>query len=103
MILACGICDLGFFFFVTELWRQVIVNPSIDDHVKKPDRLSFCIGSKMPISTSLRQELLETDGISNRLQREIQLLKAFNIIRCRTCLVMIYLTHLVTLLNSLML
>jgi cereblon len=68
------------------------VNPSIDGHVRKPDLLSFYIGSKLPISTSLRQELLETDGISYRLQREIQLLEAFNIIRCRNCLVMIYLT-----------
>ncbi|KAK3165409.1 hypothetical protein QOZ80_1AG0032810 [Eleusine coracana subsp. coracana] len=72
-----------------DLWRQVIVNPSIDGYVKKPDLLSFYIGSKLPISASLRQELLETDGISFRLQREIQLLKAFNIIRCRNCLTLI--------------
>uniref|UniRef100_A0A0A8YSZ0 Protein cereblon n=1 Tax=Arundo donax TaxID=35708 RepID=A0A0A8YSZ0_ARUDO len=68
-----------------DLWRHVIVNPSMDDHVRKPDLLSFYIGSKLPISESLRQELLEIDGISYRLQREIQLLKAFNIIRCRNC------------------
>ncbi|KAG2591555.1 hypothetical protein PVAP13_5NG491400 [Panicum virgatum] len=69
-----------------DLWRQVIVNPCMDDHVKKPNHLSFYIGSNLPISLSLRQELLEIDGISYRLQREIQLLKAFNIIRCRICL-----------------
>ncbi|XP_062206826.1 uncharacterized protein LOC133908712 [Phragmites australis] len=72
-----------------DLWRQVIVNPSMDDHVRKPDLLSFYIGSKLPISESLRQELLELDGVSYRLQREIQLLKAFNIIRCRNCLTLI--------------
>ncbi|RCV27306.1 hypothetical protein SETIT_5G314400v2 [Setaria italica] len=69
-----------------DLWRQVIVNPSMDDHVRKPNHLSFYIGSNLPISGSLRQELLEIDGVSYRLQREIQLLKAFNIIRCRSCL-----------------
>ncbi|CAD6229858.1 unnamed protein product [Miscanthus lutarioriparius] len=69
-----------------DLWRQVILNPIMDDHVRKPNYLSFCFGSKLPISESLRQELLEIDGISYRLQREIQLLKAFNIIRCRNCL-----------------
>ncbi|KAG2600624.1 hypothetical protein PVAP13_5KG546200 [Panicum virgatum] len=69
-----------------DLWRQVIVNPSVDDHVRKPNHLSFHIGSNLPISLSLRQELLEIDGISYRLQREIQLLKAFNILRCRNCL-----------------
>ncbi|RLM93822.1 uncharacterized protein C2845_PM08G25200 [Panicum miliaceum] len=69
-----------------DLWRQVIVNPSMDDHVRKPNHLSFYIGNNLPISLSLRQELLEIDGISYRLQREIQLLKAFNIIRCRNCL-----------------
>ncbi|CAO2166353.1 unnamed protein product [Urochloa humidicola] len=69
-----------------DLWRQVIVNPSMDDHVRKPNHLSFYIGSNLPISGSLKQELLEIDGISHRLQQEIQLLKAFNIIRCRNCL-----------------
>jgi len=74
---------------MADLWRQVIVNPSVDDHVRKPNHLSFHIGSNLPISLSLRQELLEIDGISYRLQREIQLLKAFNILRCRNCLVMV--------------
>ncbi|KQK09687.1 protein cereblon isoform X3 [Brachypodium distachyon] len=72
-----------------DLWRQIVANPSMDDHVRKPDLLSFCIGSKLPISGSARQELLEIDGISYRLQREIQLLKAFNLMRCRNCLVLI--------------
>ncbi|KAF0906817.1 hypothetical protein E2562_013217 [Oryza meyeriana var. granulata] len=69
-----------------DLWRQTIVKPSMDDYVRKPDILSYHIGSKLPVSGSVRQELLEIDGISYRLQKEIQLLKAFNIIRCRNCL-----------------
>ncbi|KAJ1285351.1 hypothetical protein BS78_03G272800 [Paspalum vaginatum] len=69
-----------------DLWRQIIVDPSMEDLVRKPNHLSFCVGSKLPISESLRQELLEIDGISYRLRREIQLLKAFNTIRCRNCL-----------------
>ncbi|CAD6271533.1 unnamed protein product [Miscanthus lutarioriparius] len=68
-----------------ELWRQIIANPSMDDHVRKPDILSFHIGSKLPVSESVRQKLLEIDGISYRLQKEIQLLKAFNHIKCRHC------------------
>lgn len=74
---------------MADLWRQIVVNPSMDDYVRKPDILSYHIGSKLPMSCSVRQELLEIDGISYRLQKEIQLLKAFNIIRCRNCLVMI--------------
>uniref|UniRef100_A0A0D9V5I5 Protein cereblon n=1 Tax=Leersia perrieri TaxID=77586 RepID=A0A0D9V5I5_9ORYZ len=69
-----------------DLWRQIIVNPSVDDYVRKPDILSYHIGSKLPLPGSVRQELLEIDGISYRLQKEIQLLKAYNIIRCRNCL-----------------
>jgi hypothetical protein len=42
---------------MTDLWKQVILNPSIDGHVGKPDLLPFQylpfhIGSKIPISTS---------------------------------------------------
>uniref|UniRef100_J3L3Z0 CULT domain-containing protein n=1 Tax=Oryza brachyantha TaxID=4533 RepID=J3L3Z0_ORYBR len=66
-----------------DLWRQIIVNPSMDDYVRNPDILSYHIGSKLPMSGSMIQELLEIDGISYRLQKEIQLLKAFNIIRCK--------------------
>lgn len=68
-----------------ELWRHIIANPSMEDHVRKPDILSFQIGSKLPVSESVRQKLLEIDGISYRLQKEIQLLKAFNLIKCRNC------------------
>ncbi|CAN6341344.1 unnamed protein product [Urochloa humidicola] len=68
-----------------ELWRQIIAKPTMDDHVRKPDILSFHIGSKLPVSESVRQKLLEIDGISYRLQKEIQLLKAFNLIKCRNC------------------
>ncbi|EEC79545.1 hypothetical protein OsI_20665 [Oryza sativa Indica Group] len=68
-----------------DLWRQIITHPSMDDYVRKPDLLSFSIGSKLPVSESVRQKLLEIDGISYRLRREIQLLKAFNLIKCRCC------------------
>ncbi|KAG8086140.1 hypothetical protein GUJ93_ZPchr0010g9420 [Zizania palustris] len=68
-----------------DLWRQIITNPSMDDYVRKPDILSFSIGSKLPASESVRQKVLEIDGISYRLRREIQLLKAFNLIKCRCC------------------
>jgi cereblon len=73
-----------------DLWRQIITHPSMDDYVRKPDLLSFSIGSKLPVSESVRQKLLEIDGISYRLRREIQLLKAFNLIKCRCCKVTIY-------------
>ena len=56
--------------------------------VKKPDLLSFFIASKIPVSESTRQELLEIDGISYRLRREIELLQSFDLIRCKTCQVM---------------
>lgn len=72
-----------------DLWRQIITKPSMDDYVKKPDILSFHIGNNLPVPVSVRQELLDIDGISYRLQREIQLLKAFNLIRCKNCLALI--------------
>ncbi|XP_073007574.1 uncharacterized protein [Typha latifolia] len=72
-----------------DLWRQIIINPSMDDYVKKPGLLSFYIGSKLPMSESTRQELLEIDGISYRLRREIQLLRDFNLLRCKNCLTLI--------------
>ncbi|TVU20542.1 hypothetical protein EJB05_36755 [Eragrostis curvula] len=68
-----------------DLWKQIIANPSMEDHVRKPDILSFHIGSKLPVSEYLRQKLLELDGTSYRLQKEIQILKAFNLIKCRDC------------------
>ncbi|XP_008809756.2 uncharacterized protein LOC103721361 [Phoenix dactylifera] len=72
-----------------DLWKQIIGSPNMDDYIRKPDLLSFYIASKLPMSESTRQELLEIDGISYRLRREIQLLKGFNLIRCRSCLTLI--------------
>ncbi|XP_010915397.1 uncharacterized protein [Elaeis guineensis] len=72
-----------------DLWKQVIGSPNMDDYIRKPDLLSFYIASKLPMSESTRQELLEIDGISYRLRREIQLLKGFNLIRCKNCLTLI--------------
>ncbi|KAL4194194.1 hypothetical protein AMTRI_Chr05g58110 [Amborella trichopoda] len=68
-----------------DMWKQIIGNPSLDDLVRKPDFLSFYIASKIPVSDSTRQELLEIDGISYRLRREIQLLERFDLIHCKTC------------------
>ncbi|EHA8589614.1 Protein cereblon [Cocos nucifera] len=72
-----------------DLWKQIIGSPNMDDYIRKPDLLSFHIASKLPMSESTRQELLEIDGISYRLRREIQLLKGFNLIRCKNCLTLI--------------
>ncbi|XP_055812003.1 uncharacterized protein LOC129881910 [Solanum dulcamara] len=66
-------------------WKQIVRAPSMDSYVMKPDVLSFHIASKMPVSESTRQELLEIDGISYRLRREIELLENFDCVRCRTC------------------
>lgn len=66
-------------------WKQIVRAPNMDSYVTKPDLLSFHIGSKMPVSESIRQELLEIDGISYRLRREIELLENFDCVRCRTC------------------
>ncbi|XP_054788639.1 uncharacterized protein LOC129294361 isoform X2 [Prosopis cineraria] len=68
-----------------DLWRNVVGTPSMDGLVKKPDVLSFYIASKIPVSESTRQELLEIDGISYRLRREIELLECVNLVRCRNC------------------
>lgn len=59
----------------------------MEGFVKNPDLLSFYIASKIPVSESTRQELLEIDGISYRLRREIELLESVDLIRCRNCLV----------------
>lgn len=72
-----------------ELWKNIVGTPKLDDYLSKPDILSFHIGSKLPVSESSRQELLEIDGISYRLRREIQLLESFNHIRCKSCLTLI--------------
>lgn len=68
-----------------DKWRQIIRSPSMDAFVMKPDLLSFHIASKIPVSESTRQELLDIDGISYRLQQEIQLLEGFDLIKCKTC------------------
>lgn len=67
------------------MWKQIVGLPIMDGLVKKPDLLSFYIASKIPVSESTRQELLEIDGISYRLRREIELLQTVNLIRCKTC------------------
>ncbi|XP_004291163.1 PREDICTED: protein cereblon [Fragaria vesca subsp. vesca] len=68
-----------------DMWKQIVGAPLMDCLVKKPDLLSFYIASKIPVSESTRQELLEIDGISYRLRREIELLQTVNLIRCKTC------------------
>lgn len=62
----------------------------MDGLVKKPDLLSFYIASKIPASESTRQELLEIDGVSYRLRREIELLESFDLVQCKTCKVILY-------------
>ncbi|KAL2548428.1 ATP-dependent protease La (LON) domain protein [Forsythia ovata] len=68
-----------------DRWKHVVRAPSMDGFVMKPDLLSFHIASKIPVSESTRQELLEIDGISYRLRREIELLESLDRIRCKTC------------------
>ncbi|KAI4316084.1 hypothetical protein L6164_024100 [Bauhinia variegata] len=68
-----------------DLWKQIVGAPNMDGLLKKPDHLSFLIASKLPVSESTRQELLEIDGISYRLRREIELLESINLIRCKNC------------------
>lgn len=70
------------------MWKQIVGKPSMEGLVKKPGVLSFYIASKIPVSESTRQELLEIDGITYRLRREIELLESFDRIRCRNCQVM---------------
>lgn len=68
-----------------DRWKQVVKAPSMEGLVMKPDLLSFHIASKIPISESKRQELLEIDGTSYRLRREIELLESFDKIQCKSC------------------
>ncbi|KAL2544820.1 ATP-dependent protease La (LON) domain protein [Forsythia ovata] len=68
-----------------DRWKHVVRAPSMDGFVMKPKLLSFHIASKIPVSESTRQELLEIDGISYRLRREIELLESFDRIRCKIC------------------
>lgn len=67
------------------MWKQIVGAPSMDGLVKKPDVLSFYIASKIPVSESTRQELLDIDCISYRLRREIELLESINLVRCKIC------------------
>ncbi|CAL5205252.1 unnamed protein product [Lathyrus oleraceus] len=68
-----------------DMWKQIVGVPSMDSLIKKPDVLSFHIASKIPVSESTRQELLDIDGIVYRLRREIELLETIDFIRCRIC------------------
>ncbi|CAA7032824.1 unnamed protein product [Microthlaspi erraticum] len=68
-----------------DLWKQIVGVPNMEAFVSKPDILSFSIASKIPVSESIRQELLELDGVSYRLQREIELLESFDRVRCKHC------------------
>lgn len=67
------------------MWKHIVGAPVMEGLVKKPDLLSFHIASKIPVSESTRQELLEIDGISYRLRREIELLESFDRVRCKNC------------------
>ncbi|XP_010526167.1 PREDICTED: uncharacterized protein LOC104803803 [Tarenaya hassleriana] len=68
-----------------DLWKQIVGAPNMDVLVNKPDLLSFHIASKIPVSGSFRQALLEIDGVSYRLRREIELLENFDLVRCKHC------------------
>lgn len=72
---------------LADKWKQIM--PSMDVHVMKPDRLSFYIASKIPVSESTRQELLDIDGTSYRLRRVIELLENFDHVRCKGCQVIL--------------
>ncbi|KAG6417104.1 hypothetical protein SASPL_119254 [Salvia splendens] len=68
-----------------DRWKQVVKSPNLDSLVMKPDLLSFHIASRIPISDIARQELLEIDGTTYRLRKEIELLESFDKMRCKTC------------------
>ncbi|CAL0327312.1 unnamed protein product [Lupinus luteus] len=68
-----------------DMWKQIVGVPSMDSLVKKPDALSFYIASRIPVSESTRQQLLDIDGITYRLRREIELLASIDLIRCKSC------------------
>lgn len=70
---------------IAGMWKKIVKEPSMDSLVKKPDLLSYHIASKIPVSESTRQELLEIDGVSYRLRRGIELLGSFDSVRCKTC------------------
>ncbi|RDX69160.1 Protein cereblon, partial [Mucuna pruriens] len=68
-----------------DMWKQIVGVPNMDSLIKKPDVLSFHIASKIPVSESTRQELLDIDGIVYRLRREIELLESIDLIQCKNC------------------
>ncbi|KAL9313473.1 hypothetical protein ACSQ67_018925 [Phaseolus vulgaris] len=68
-----------------DMWKQIVGVPNMESLIKKPDVLSFHIASKIPVSESTRQELLDIDGIAYRLRREIELLESIDLIRCKSC------------------
>ncbi|KAM0065772.1 putative Lon, substrate-binding domain, PUA-like superfamily [Helianthus debilis subsp. tardiflorus] len=70
---------------LSDMWKKIVGTPSMDALVRQPGLLSFHVASKIPVSESTRQELLEIDGISYRLRREIELLENFDQIKCRSC------------------
>lgn len=77
-------------WYFADMWKKIVGAPIMDGLVRKPDLLSFYIASKIPVPESTRQELLEIDGISYRLRREIELLESVNLIRCKICKVIIW-------------
>ncbi|KAI3738030.1 hypothetical protein L2E82_28048 [Cichorium intybus] len=70
---------------LSDMWKKVVGTPNMDAIVRKPGLLSFHVASKIPVSESTRQELLEIDGISYRLRREIELLENFDRVKCKSC------------------
>lgn len=74
---------------MADKWKQIMGSSSMDIHVLKPDRLSFYLASKIPVSVSTRQELLDIDGTSYRLRRVIELLENFDHVRCKSCQVIL--------------
>jgi cereblon len=60
-------------------------HPRLEELVSDPTRLSYYIGSNMPIQDHTRQDLLEIDSTLVRLKREIQLLEGMDTLRCNGC------------------
>jgi hypothetical protein len=71
--------------FMTDMFRQMADLPSMVALVQMPIPLSYYIASKLPLQDCTRQELLETEGIVNRLKREIQLLEGMDKLKCNRC------------------
>lgn len=70
---------------LSDMWKKIVGTPNMDILTRKPGLLSFQVASKIPVSESTRQELLEIDGISYRLRREIELLENFDRVKCKSC------------------